>query len=41
VAKGKELNLTVAIALQPEHEQTDDETQVVLDAGKDHRRLGW
>lgn len=31
----------VAIALETEHEETQDEAQVVVDGGKDHGRLGW
>ena len=41
MAKEKELNVTVGIALEPEYEETQDETQAVRDAGKDHGRLGW
>jgi len=41
VAKEKKLNVTPAIASEPEHEQTQDEPQVVVEAGKNHERPGW
>jgi len=41
VAKEKQLNVTLAIASEPEHEQTQDEPQVVVEAGKNHGRPGW
>ncbi len=41
MAKEKELNFTVSSAIQPEHEQTDDEPQAAVDTGEDHERWAW
>jgi hypothetical protein len=41
VAKEKELNFAVAITVQPEHEQANNETQADVDASKDQGRPAW
>jgi hypothetical protein len=41
VAKQKQLNVTLAIAAEPQHEQTQDEAQTAVNAGKDHGRSRW
>jgi hypothetical protein len=41
VAKEQKLNVTLTIALKPEHEQNQDETEAVVDAGKNRGRPGW
>jgi len=41
VAKEKELNVAIAITVQPEHDQADNETQAAVDASKDQERPGW
>lgn len=41
MAKEKELNVAVAITIQPEHEQANNETQAAVDASQDQGRPGW
>jgi len=40
VAKEKEINLAVAITVQPEHEQANNETQAAVGASKDQGAPG-
>ena len=41
VAKEKELDFAIAITVQPQHDQADNETQAAIDASKDQGRPGW
>ncbi len=41
MATEKELNVAIAITVQPEHDQADNETQAAVDASKDQGRPGW
>ncbi len=41
MAKEKELNVAVAITVQPEREQGNNESQAAVDASKDQARPAW